>query len=401
MVQVTSGMLVAIAKAANPLYKPKASIVKGIADYWYIAEAGSIDTINEAAAFLGNACIETGGFRTLKEDGGPSYYKKYEGRKDLGNTEPGYGIKYPGRGIFQNTGYANMVILTDKLGADFVEYPELLEEPEWSMKAAVDYWNQKKLGSYALAGNFKAVGRGINRGKPTAAKPANHEAERLAACAKAVTLLGSLKPISAPTPKTITPKPAGLVMANPPTDWKGDQIVFYVQTLLDKKGWHEVGTVDGLGGARTEGAILAYRNEFKPPLPNVKTIDQQLITALETGPDRMISATRAETTVADLRKEGDETILTTDNLKTAAATGGAFAGLGGVDQKGMIDQAKEAIGNAGALRETADQALDIVQWLAQHWWMPVLVLCAFLFWRSQKIAAKRLDDHRSGKNVEL
>jgi hypothetical protein len=268
-----------------------------------------------------------------------------------------------------------MVELSNKLGADFVESPQLLEAPEWSMKAAVDYWVTRKLGPYAARGDFKAVGRGINRGNPTHKRAANHEAERIAACKAAVTLLGN-------------GVPAFVVDRN---------IVLEVQTLLAEKGWPEVGKPDGLMGKRTEGAILSYRNEQSPPLPPSPAIDGGLLHRLRTGPDRQVSIVRAATTATELQEAGEPTILTAGTIKTAAGAGGLLSLFGGVDQQGLTDRAKEAVSGAGTLRETAEEALNLIQWAAQKWWIPILLLCAFLIWKSSKIVKQRVEDYRTGR----
>ena len=54
-----------------------------------------IDAPQEYCHFLAQACHETDRFKTLREYASG---KAYEGRVDLGNTQPGDGVKFKGHG---------------------------------------------------------------------------------------------------------------------------------------------------------------------------------------------------------------------------------------------------------------------------------------------------------------
>ncbi|MBD1929708.1 VCBS repeat-containing protein [Trichocoleus sp. FACHB-90] len=56
--------------------------------------------------------------------------EEYEGREDLGNTEPGDGPRFKGRGYVQITGRANYTNWSERLGVDLVGNPELAADPE-------------------------------------------------------------------------------------------------------------------------------------------------------------------------------------------------------------------------------------------------------------------------------
>ncbi|HEX8735125.1 MAG TPA: hypothetical protein VF721_07390 [Pyrinomonadaceae bacterium] len=67
-------------------------------------------------------------FQGIVEYGPDSYFKKYDGRKDLGNTEPGDGLRFKGRGFVQITGRKNYTNFSKILGVDLVNKPELALE---------------------------------------------------------------------------------------------------------------------------------------------------------------------------------------------------------------------------------------------------------------------------------
>ena len=66
-----------------------------------LASRYGITTRLRLCHFLAQAAHETDRFRTLEEYGGPAYFARYDGRRDLGNTQAGDGARYHGRGIFQ------------------------------------------------------------------------------------------------------------------------------------------------------------------------------------------------------------------------------------------------------------------------------------------------------------
>ena len=151
-------------------------------------EEFEIDTPTRQAAYLAQIAHESGGFRWMKEMWGPTdaqlrYEPPGELASKLGNTQPGDGKRYMGRGPIQITGRFNYKAMGAKLGMDLERFPELLDEPQAACRSSGAFWDGKGLNAYADSGDFIGLTRRINGGT-------NGLAERQALWAKAKTELG-------------------------------------------------------------------------------------------------------------------------------------------------------------------------------------------------------------------
>jgi putative chitinase len=116
--------------------------------------------------FLAQATEETANWSTLVEIGGPTYFARYDGRKDLGNTEPGDGYKYRGRGPLQLTGRVNYTAYAHDLGVDLVNRPDLLlTDMNLTARVAAHYWIEKQANSAADVDDLALVTHLINGGE--------------------------------------------------------------------------------------------------------------------------------------------------------------------------------------------------------------------------------------------
>jgi predicted chitinase len=113
------------------------------------------------AHFIAQAAQETDGFKVLAEYASG---KAYEGRKDLGNTHPGDGVRFKGRGIFMLTGRANYAFYGKLIGVDLVSNPDLAMNPDVAVQLACAYWQRKGLNGWADKDDIKAVTYRINGG---------------------------------------------------------------------------------------------------------------------------------------------------------------------------------------------------------------------------------------------
>ena len=155
--------------------------------------AHAIDTPLRMAAFLAQLAHESGELRYMEEIWGPTpAQKRYEPpgelARRLGNTQPGDGRRFKGRGPIQITGRANYKTFGDLMGLDLVTHPDQAATPEVGFDIAALFWQRKGLNELADAGNFTEITRRINGGQNGAS-----DRERFYAIAKRV--LGANAPV--------------------------------------------------------------------------------------------------------------------------------------------------------------------------------------------------------------
>jgi putative chitinase len=86
------------------------------------------------------------------------------GRKNLGNTEPGDGSRFIGRGLKQLTGRSNYKRCGDAIGTDLIANPEKLLEPVNAALSAGWFWSTNNLNALADKGDVAAMTKRINGG---------------------------------------------------------------------------------------------------------------------------------------------------------------------------------------------------------------------------------------------
>jgi putative chitinase len=127
-------------------------------------QAGITDP-QERAQFLGQMSHESMGFTRMLEmaDG-----TAYEGKSRLGNTQPGDGPRFKGRGFVQLTGRYNYGKYGSQLGIDLINNPHLASDPKIAAKIAVAYWMDRVRPAVKKNGgdfsNTRVVTKAINGG---------------------------------------------------------------------------------------------------------------------------------------------------------------------------------------------------------------------------------------------
>ena len=124
-----------------------------------------INTQERMAAFLAQVGHESGGLSYLTEIWGPTpAQRRYEGRADLGNTRPGDGYKFRGRGLIELTGHDNYMRESIASGIDFVAYPDKLAEPLNAVRSSMRFWKTHGCNELADYGDFRSITRAVNGG---------------------------------------------------------------------------------------------------------------------------------------------------------------------------------------------------------------------------------------------
>jgi len=136
-----------------------------------VSEFG-IDQPARTAAFLAQLAHESAQFKFMEEIWGPTAaQRRYEPpdklATTLGNTDPGDGFRFKGRGPIQVTGRANYRRFGDLLGLDLVATPAQAASPEVAFRIAALFWSKKGLNELAdrvTPEAFREITRRINGG---------------------------------------------------------------------------------------------------------------------------------------------------------------------------------------------------------------------------------------------
>lgn len=148
----------------------------------------AINSPARAAAFIAQLAHESGEFRWMEEIWGPTpAQRRYEPPSTLaarlGNTQPGDGTRFKGRGPIQLTGRANYQRFGQLLGIDLIAQPQRAASPDVAFRIAALYWANRGLNPLADAGDFREITRRINGGF-------NGLADRMKYFERARTILG-------------------------------------------------------------------------------------------------------------------------------------------------------------------------------------------------------------------
>lgn len=128
-----------------------------------------INTPLRQAAFLAQIAHESGELKFWEEIWGPTAaQKRYEPPSDLatrlGNTQPGDGKRYKGRGPIQITGRFNYRKYGQLLAVDLENNPDLASTTQIGFETAGQFWKLNGLNQLADAQDFTSITKRINGG---------------------------------------------------------------------------------------------------------------------------------------------------------------------------------------------------------------------------------------------
>jgi len=233
----------------------KKHIIEGFVEYFNkYAERYGITTYLRVCHFVAQCAHESAHFNTLEEYASGN---AYEGRQDLGNTKPGDGKRYKGRGVIQLTGRYNYAEFSKNTGFDVLNHPLRMLEPELSVLAAMEYWKTRNLNKLADKDDVKGITKKINGGYNGLS-----DRKRYLAVAKSV-------------------------FKNANLDFEDTPLSFGIREIQEKLlnlGYDVVGSADGIRGPKTDAGILTFKNE-QMSVDNI-IIDQDFIEALDQGKHR-------------------------------------------------------------------------------------------------------------------
>lgn len=173
----------------------RASVLEAFQSAASAFDAAQVNTPLRQAHFLAQAAHETGGFSRLEE--GLNYsakrilevfksvpsatlanrlannpealanyvYDDAHRRNKLGNTQPGDGWRYRGRGIFQLTGRANYEAMGKRAQLPLLIQPELAISSRYLLPIALSFWTSRGLNAFADEDDLVSITRRINGGE--------------------------------------------------------------------------------------------------------------------------------------------------------------------------------------------------------------------------------------------
>ena len=181
----------------------------------------------------------------------------YEGRRDLGNTQPGDGVRFKGRGPIQLTGRTNYTNAGSALALPLVGTPTMAAQPQHAFRVSAWWWKAHGLNGISDTDDVVAATRRINGGTNGLADRQNRY--------KTVRALGNAVLLGAGTPAVVKPPPGGGAAPAMSVDWFGvghnDRVpdVKRWQAQMKARGWRL--DADGIFGNASATVARTFQAE--------------------------------------------------------------------------------------------------------------------------------------------
>ena len=316
----------------------------------------------------------------------------YANRSELGNEGGDDGWLYRGGSFLQATGRAHYQELTAALGIDLAERPELIEDANVGLRAALHVWGKHSLNRLADNNHGRAIGNAINRGYAFSKHAPIGHADRAKWLARAWAVFGE--------GQTLPEFPALTLGAF------GDDVRM-LQGALHMLGYG-VGDQDGVYGPTLLRAVGAFKADQKTYmgqelLPG-DAIDEVCRAAIDSavleGRGVVISPERANATEGDLLAAGS-TEAAAGRQQALVGSGLAATGIaGGLAQANVLDGAIMGLNKVTAFQVALVPFSRALLWGLTNFWWVAMILAGIYAWRSGKaVSLARLVAHRLGWNL--
>ena len=148
---------------------------RNVKAYWPIVQQALLDrhlsSVQWQCMALATVRAETAGFAPIEErqsryNTREKPFDLYEGRRDLGNTEPGDGAAYKGRGFIQLTGRSNYETIDKALNCGIVTNPGRANDPVIAARIMAHYfrWHEGRIIRALHERNLRDARRAVNGG---------------------------------------------------------------------------------------------------------------------------------------------------------------------------------------------------------------------------------------------